>query len=141
MFEHKQTLGYVSAQLARQLTNKLREGLIPLGLLPAQFTALIEISAAEGLTQKDLVERLGLEQPGVARTLGGLEAMGWIVRRGGRNGRSPGLFLTQRTRETLPRAAQIAEAIDRRAAAELTRTERALLLDQLGELVAASEER
>jgi len=139
MFEHKQTLGYVCAQLARQIANELREGLTPLGLLPAQFTALAEISAAEGLTQKDLVERLGLEQPGVARTLGGLEAMGWIERRAGRNGRSPGLYLTERARTALPRAAQVAAEIDRRALVELSRTERALLLDQLGELAAASQ--
>jgi DNA-binding MarR family transcriptional regulator len=134
MFEHKETLGYLSAQLARLLSNQLREGLVPLGLLPAQFTALIEISAAEGMTQKELVERLGLEQPGVARTLSGLEHFGWIVRRGGKNGRSPGLYLTERARNALPRAAEIAEAIDKRATAELTRTERANLLDQLQEL-------
>lgn len=138
MFDHKQTLGYVCAQLARQFANELREGLTPLGLLPAQFTALAEISAAEGLTQKELVERLGLEQPGVARTLGGLEAMGWIERRAGRSGRSPGLYPTERTRATLPRAAQIAAEIDRRALIELSRTERALLLDQLGALAAAN---
>lgn len=133
MFEHKQTLGYLSAQLARLLSNQLREGLTPLGLLPAQFTALIEISAAEGMTQKELVNRLGLEQPGVARTLSGLEAMGWIERQS-KGGRSQGLYLTGRARAALPRAAQIAEAIDRRALAELTRTERANLLDQLEEL-------
>ncbi len=134
MFEHKQTLGYLAAQLARRIANELREGLTPLGLLPAQFTALSEISAAEGLTQKDLVERLGLEQPGVARTLTGLQAMGWIERRPGRNGRSPGLFLTGRARMTLPRATAIAAEIDRRALSEFSRTERAVLLDQLAEL-------
>jgi DNA-binding MarR family transcriptional regulator len=139
MFDHKQTLGYLCAQLARHIANELREGLTPLGLLPAQFTALAEIATAEGLSQKELVERLGLEQPGVARTLGGLEAMGWIVRQAGKSGRSPGLHLTERARAALPRAAEIAAAIDRRALAELSRTERALLLDQLGELALASE--
>lgn len=135
-FDHKQTLGYLSAQLARRLANALRDGLLPLGLLPAQFTALAEIGAAEGLTQKQLVERLGLEQPGVARTLSGLEAMGWIERRGG-NGRSPGLFLTARARETLPRALRVAAEVDRRVLAGCGRSERALLLDQLAELAAA----
>jgi DNA-binding MarR family transcriptional regulator len=138
MFEHKETLRYLCAQLARLLSNQLREGLTPLGLLPAQFTALAEISTAEGMTQKELVERLGLEQPGVARTLAGLEAMGWIERRAGRSGRSPGLYLTARARSTLPRAAAIAAEIDRRALAGLSRTERAHLLDQLAELGAAN---
>lgn len=134
MFDHKQTLGYLSAQLARRAASELRAALAPLGLLPAQFTALAEIAAAEGMTQKELVARLGLEQPGVARTLSGLEAMGWIARHGGRNGRSPGLHLTQRARDVLPRAMAAAEAVDSRALAGLTRTERMLLLDQLQQL-------
>jgi len=141
MFDHKQTLGQLAAQLARRIANELREGLTPLGLLPAQFTALSEISSAEGLTQKDLVERLGLEQPGVARTLRGLEAMGWIERRPGKSGRSPGLHLTERARMTLPRATAIAAEIDRRALADFSRTERAVLLDQLAELGLAQTRR
>ena len=140
MFDHKETLGFLSAQLARQLANRLREALIPLGLLPAQFTALAEIAKAEGLTQKDLVERLDLEQPGVARTLGGLEAMGWIERRGLGKGRARGLYLTERARVTLPRAAEVAAGIDHDALASLTRTERALLLDQMQELAALNQE-
>ena len=140
MFDHKETLGFLSAQLARQLANRLREALIPLGLLPAQFTALAEIAKSEGLTQKDLVERLDLEQPGVARTLGGLEAMGWIERRGLGKGRAQGLYLTERARAALPRAEEIASGIDHHALASLTRTERALLLDQIQELAAANRE-
>jgi DNA-binding MarR family transcriptional regulator len=134
MTDHKQTLGYLSAQLARQLSNRLREGLIPLGLLPAQFTALAEIARDEGLTQKQLVERLGLEQPGVARTLSGLEAMGWIERKT-LKGRAQGLYLTPRAREALPRAYEVMAEIDARALRGLTRTERAHLLDALGEVI------
>jgi DNA-binding MarR family transcriptional regulator len=140
MFDHKQTLGYVTAQLARHLANRLREGLTPLGLLPAQYTALAEISQAEGLTQKELVDRLDLEQPGVARTLSGLEAMGWIERRTIK-GRSQGLYLTERARMTLPRANGVAADIEREVFASLSRTERAHLLDQLQEVVASAKAR
>lgn len=134
MFDHKETLGFLSAQLARQLGNRLREALIPLGLLPAQFTALAEIAKAEGMTQKELVERLDLEQPGVARTLSGLEAMGWIERRSLGKGRAQGLYLTDRARNALPHASEIARRIDGEATKSLTRTERALLLDELQQL-------
>ena len=139
MFEHKETLGYLTAQLARLGANRLREGLTPLGLLPAQFTALAEIATAEGMTQKELVQRLGLEQPGVARTLGGLEALGWLERRS-LAGRSQGLHLTERARSVLPRALEIAASLDRSATASLSRTERAQLLDQLGQLAHAIED-
>jgi DNA-binding MarR family transcriptional regulator len=130
MFDHKETIGYQSAQLARLIANSLREALIPLGLLPAQYTALAEISRGEGMTQKELVQRLDLEQPGVARTLAGLEAMGWIERRA-MKGRSQGLHLTDRARAALPRANEVAAGIDRAALSALSRTERSHLLDQI----------
>jgi DNA-binding MarR family transcriptional regulator len=138
MADHKETLSYLSAQLARHLSNRLREGLVPLGLLPAQFTALAEIARDEGLTQKQLVERLDLEQPGVARTLAGLEALGWIERRS-LKGRAQGLHLTDRARTALPRAHEVAKAIDGQAFRGLSRTEQANLLDLLEELIGASK--
>lgn len=134
MFDHKETLGYLTAQIARHQSNRLRELLAPLGLLPAQYTALAEIAMDEGLAQKDLVIRLDLEQPGVARTLAGLEAMGWIERRSAGRGRVQGLHLTARARAALPRASEIAAAVDREATAMLSRTERDWLLDGLAEL-------
>ncbi|MEO6396279.1 MAG: MarR family transcriptional regulator [Devosia sp.] len=134
LYDQRQTLGFQAAQLARLLSIRMRDALEPLGLMPAQFAALIEIGRAEGLTQKDLVERLEVEQPGVARTLGGLEAEGWIAREA-KAGRSMGLFLTDKSRAVLPGAAEIAERVNGQALIELTRTERDLLLDQLDELV------
>ena len=135
MFDHKQTLGYASAHLARLLANRLREELSPLGILPAQFTALAEIALDEGLTQKELVERLDLEQPGVARTLTNMEKEGWIERRA--NERGQGLFLTQRSRDVLPRALAAAQGLNRHALRELSRTEASHMLDAIGEAVEA----
>lgn len=136
MFDHKQTLGHLTAQLARIAAGRLRDALAPLDLLPAQFTALAEIAMAEGMTQKQLVERLDLEQPGVARTLAALERSGWIERHA-LVGRSQGLWLTERARAVLPAALAAAKAIDHGATSSLTTTERAQLLDQLLQLVEA----
>ena len=133
-FDQRQTLGFQAAQLARLLSLRLREKLAPLGIQPAQAAALIEIGRAEGLTQKQLVERLEVEQPGVARTLNGLEAEGWITRQS-KGGRAQGLFLTDKARAIVPEAARISAEIDRRALNELSRTERANLLDAFDELI------
>lgn len=140
MFDHKQTLGHLTAQLARIAAGRLRDALAPHGLLPAQFTALAEIAMAEGMTQKQLVERLDLEQPGVARTLAGLERLGWIERFA-LAGRSQGLWLTGRAHDVLPAALAAAEAVDRELAASLTTTEQAQLLDQLQQLIEAQPQR
>lgn len=133
-FDQRQTLGFQAAQLARLLSLRLREKLVPLGIQPAQAAALIEIGRDEGLTQKQLVERLDVEQPGVARTLNGLEAEGWITRQS-KGGRAQGLFLTDKARAIVPDAARVAAEIDRQALNELSRTEQANLLDAIEELV------
>jgi DNA-binding MarR family transcriptional regulator len=135
MFDHKQTLGYAAAHLARLLANRLREELAPLGVLPAQFTALAEIALDEGLTQKELVERLDVEQPGVARTLATMEKEAWIERR--TSGRGLGLYLTDRSRDVLPRALAAAQGLNRHAMRELSRTEASHVMDALEEAVEA----
>jgi DNA-binding MarR family transcriptional regulator len=138
MFDHKETLFHVASLLTRQLQNGLREALAPFGLHPAQFTALSEIGQREGLTQAELVQRLDLEQPGVARTLSGLEAEGWIERSSLGKGRAQGLYLSEKARAVLPGAAAAAAEADRQALHSLSRTEAALLIDGLQELAAAN---
>jgi DNA-binding MarR family transcriptional regulator len=133
-FDQRETVGFRAAQLSRLISNRLRDALAPLGLMPAQAAALIEIAASEGLTQKELVERLDVEQPGVARTLSGLEADGWIERRT-KVGRAQGLYLTDKARAVVPEARRISAAVNEQAVADLTRTERNHLIDALGELV------
>ena len=135
-FDQRDTIGFAAAQLSRLLANRLRDALVPLGVQPAQAAALIEIARAEGLTQKELVERLDVEQPGVARTLNGLEGDGWITRQS-KAGRSQGLYLTDKARAVVPEAARLTAEINRQALNELSRTERAHLIDRLGEVISA----
>jgi DNA-binding MarR family transcriptional regulator len=135
-FDQRDTIGFHAAQLARLLANRLREALAPLGVQPAQAAALIEIGRAEGLTQKQLVERRDVEQPGVARTLNGLEADGWISRRQ-LAGRAQGLYLTDKARAVVPEAARITAEVNQAALGELSRTEGAHLIDRLGEVISS----
>lgn len=139
MFDHKQTLAYVAAHLARILANRMREALAPLGLLPAQFTAIAEIARNEGQTQKQLVETLDLEQPGVARTLATLEKEGWIERRAA--GGLQGLYLTGRAENVLPRALGAVEHLNADALRDTSRTERDQLMDALDEAIEAARKR
>ena len=133
-FDQRDTIGFHAAQLARLVANRLRDALAPLGVQPAQAAALIEISQAEGLTQKELVERLEVEQPGVARTLNGLEADGWIFREG-RGGRAQGLYLSDKAAGVVPEAVKVTAEINRRVLGELSRTEQSHLIGALEELI------
>jgi DNA-binding MarR family transcriptional regulator len=133
-FDQRVTIGFQAAQLARLVSLRLREGLAPLGVLPAQAAALIEIGNKPGLTQKELVERLEVEQPGVARTLNGLEADGWIFREA-RSGRAQGLYLSDRAAAVVPEAVRVMAEVNRRVLGELSRTEQSHLLDAVQELI------
>lgn len=137
MFDHRETLFHVASQLARQLANSVREELAPLGLHPAQFTALCEIGDREGLTQSELAMRLELEQPGVARTLAGLAEAGWIEK-SSLKGRAQGLYLSDKARAVLPEAVAAVARAERAAQRSLSRTEAAHLIDGLAALVAAN---
>src|ERR1700704_3742437 len=132
-FDQRDTIGFAAAQLARLMANRLRDALVPLGVQPAQAAALIEIGAAEGLTQKQLVERLDVEQPGVARTLNGLEADGWITRQSF-GSRSQGIYLTDKARALVTQAATLTAEINRQALSELSKTERSHLVLALEEV-------
>ena len=109
-FDQRATIGFQAAQLSRLVSLRLRDALAPLGLMPAQASALIEIGAKPGLTQKELVERLEVEQPGVARTLNGLEADGWIFRES-RGGRAQGLYLSDKAAGVVPEAVKVTAEI------------------------------
>jgi DNA-binding MarR family transcriptional regulator len=134
-FDQRATIGFQAAQLSRLVSLRLRDGLAPLGLMPAQAAALIEIGAKPGLTQKELVERLEVEQPGVARTLNGLEAEGWIFRES-RGGRAQGLYLSDRAAGVVPEAVKVTAGVNRAVLAELSRTEQSHLIGALEELIA-----
>ena len=135
-FDQRETIGFQAALLSRLITGRLRDALGGIGLQPAQAAALIEIGAAEGLTQKELVARLDVEQPGVARTLSGLEADGWVTRET-RAGRSQGLYLTDKAKAIVPEAARLSAEVNRQALSEFSRTEREHLVDRLQEAISA----
>ncbi|MGE6698991.1 MarR family winged helix-turn-helix transcriptional regulator [Hyphomonas sp. NPDC076900] len=79
-FEKTKSAGFLVNHLARLFANQLAVEIAPLGLAPAQFMALLELWAGDGLTQSDLVERLDVEQATLANTLVRMERDGLIVR-------------------------------------------------------------
>ena len=60
MFEKRKSPGYLANFAARVFASHLRDQVAPLGLAPAQFMVLLELWDEDGLTQKQLFERLGL---------------------------------------------------------------------------------
>lgn len=128
-FAKDQSAGYLVNHLARLFARGLAARLGPIGLALGAFPALLELWQEDGLTQKDLVERLDIEQATMANTLARMERDGLVTRRRDEgDGRLQRIWLTDRARGL--RQAAVAAALEENAArlAPLDETERALLL-------------
>ena len=68
-FDRARSAGYLANHMARLFAQRLHERIRPLGLAPAQFMTLLALWEEDGLTQRDLFERLDVEQATMANTL------------------------------------------------------------------------
>jgi MarR family transcriptional regulator for hemolysin len=67
---------------ARRWRTRLNERLKTIGQTDARCAALAEIAGcADGVVQRELSQRLGVEEPTVVRLLDALEANAWVERR------------------------------------------------------------
>ncbi|MBV1866164.1 MAG: MarR family transcriptional regulator [Rhodobacteraceae bacterium] len=80
-FEKTKSAGFLANHMARLFASELLAVLKPLGIAPAQFMTLLELWEENALTQKQLVERLDVEQATMANTLRRMERDGLVMRR------------------------------------------------------------
>jgi DNA-binding MarR family transcriptional regulator len=122
--------------MARLFASSLSQRLRPLGLATAQFAVLMELWENDGLTQKELVERLDIEQATVANTLNRMERDGLIVRKPNpQDGRSQIVCLTSTARGLEADATRHAAAVNTQALADLTGAEQEAFLDLMRKVV------
>ena len=96
-FDRTHSAGYLANHMARLFAQRLHERIRPLGLAPAQFMTLLELWNTDGLTQRELVARLDVEQATMANTLARMERDGLIERRAHeRDARARRIHLTAR---------------------------------------------
>lgn len=130
--------GYLANHVARLFARGLSEAVRPLGLAPAQFMVLLELWREEGLTQKDLVGRLDVEQATMAATLARMERDGLIERRPDQaDARARRIQLTARARALQEPALAAAKSVNARALAGFSDDEREVLLSGLRRIVGA----
>lgn len=135
-FRKDESAGYLANHLARLFAKALHAEIRPLGLAPAQFMTLIELWAdaaraeaagetSVGLTQRDLVERLDVEQATMANTLARMERDGLIERvPHPEDGRARLVRLTATGAALEEPATQAAASVNRRALAPLSKEDR-----------------
>ncbi|MBA2316672.1 MAG: MarR family transcriptional regulator [Euzebyales bacterium] len=75
------TTGVLLVRAAKAHRTVVAQHLAPVGLHVGQDLLLLELSRAEGMSQRQLADRLGVEQPTVGIALRRLEAAGFVQRR------------------------------------------------------------
>lgn len=65
----RESLGYQVNHLARLLAQALAAQIAPFGVVPGQFAQLLALFEQDGMTQRELCDRVRIEQPTMANTL------------------------------------------------------------------------
>ena len=113
-FMKTQSAGYLANHMARIFARGLSARIKPLGITTGTFPALLELWEEDGLTQKQLVDRLDIEQATMANTLVRMERDGLIIRKKDENdGRVQRIWLAERARDV--RGPAIAAAVEENA--------------------------
>lgn len=124
-FKKEESAGYLVNHLARLFGAALQARLKPLQMAPAQFMVLIELWREAGLSQRQLIDRLSVEQATMANTLNRMERDGLIERKPSpHDGRVQLVYPTVRALALEADAKAQAQAVNQAALAGLSDAER-----------------
>src|SRR5690606_10293180 len=80
-FDRKESAAYLANLLAKAASRALQARADGAGFAPGQFPVLLELWSGDGLTQRELLDRLDIEQATMANTLARMQRDGLISRR------------------------------------------------------------
>ncbi|MFJ6326662.1 MULTISPECIES: MarR family transcriptional regulator [unclassified Rhizobium] len=127
-----ESAAYLASQLAKVFGRSLLQRASKLGFSPGQFPILLELWSEDGLTQKQLLERVDIEQATMANTLSRMERDGLVERRPHPSDkRAQLIFLTAKASDMRAEAIEAAMATDSELLKDFRNFERELLLEYI----------
>jgi DNA-binding MarR family transcriptional regulator len=132
----EESLGYQVNHLARLLAQALAARIAPYGVVPGQFAQLLVLFEEDGLTQRELCDRVRIEQATMAKTLQRMQRDG-LVRcdPDPSDRRRIRVYLTDQARALEPDLVAAARSVNTSATAGLTTAEIATYLDLTTRLI------
>jgi MarR family transcriptional regulator for hemolysin len=109
----REQLGAALAEAARAWRARLDERLRPLGLSQARWIILLQLSRhGDGVAQKTLAERVGIEGPTLVRLLDRMTEDGWLERRESEaDRRCKTVHMTDKARDVIEEIRKVATAL------------------------------
>lgn len=103
-------------QAARSLRTEQSHQLAACGLYAGQEGVILALASEDGLTAGAIAQRLGVKAPTMTRTIGRMEAQGFVTRGSdGGDGRLTKVFLTDAGRNTVEGIEQALKVSEKRA--------------------------
>lgn len=131
-FNRMDSAAYLASQMAKGFARSLQQRAARLGFSPGQFPILLELWSEDGLTQKQLLERIDIEQATMANTLSRMERDGLVARRPHPSDKRAQLvFLTNKAAAMQVEAIEAAMAADTDLLKDFRQFERELLLEYI----------
>jgi DNA-binding MarR family transcriptional regulator len=126
------SLAFLLSQVGAQSAHLFSEQLARLGVSPRAFGVLSNLAVAEGQTQQQLADSLGIHRNNMVGLIDEMEAAGWLERRRGvADRRAFHLHLTRSGHTLVTEANELTTALDAELGEPLTPTQRRRLIAQL----------
>lgn len=137
-FEKEDSAGYLTNHMARLFAKGLQDRIAPLGIVIGQFPILLGLWEQDGITQRELLAKLDIEQATLANTLARMERDGLIKRtRHPSDARAQTISLTKRALDIRDKAYGAAEEQNALAVSALSAEERTQFLDYMRRVIGA----
>ena len=119
-----ESIGFIVSSTARMLGLALSRTLAPYGVVPAQWTILLHLWSEEGINQRELGRRIGIEEATVTRTVDRLVRDSLIERRvSADDKRQYELYLTGKGHELKATLTPIVQTLNKKATSRLSQAD------------------
>lgn len=130
-------IAFLLSQLGGQSSKRWTERLAPLGLEPREVMLFRFVALAEGRSQREVAQAIGLPASRIVALVDRLEQRGWVERRqSGGDRRTHALHVTASGQALLARLATLSREHETELTAGLGAADRATLADLLGRIAA-----
>ena len=129
-FEKENSAGFLVNHMARLFAKGLQDRIAPLGIVIGQFPILLELWQKDGVSQRELLSKLDVEQATLANTLNRMERDGLIKRtKNPADARAQQIWLTEHAMHLREGAYKAAQDQNEAALCVLSGAEQAQLMD------------
>ncbi len=135
-FTKEDSAGYLVNHMARLFARDLQQRISPLGIVVGQFPILLELWQKDGVSQKELLGKIDVEQATLANTLNRMERDSLVKRtKNPTDARAQLIWLTEKASGIRAEAYEAAQTVNAQALAGLNAEEQRQFLDLMHRVI------